>query len=82
MAGKQYEVLRPFRRTDRRTGAETFYEVGDLFPGPVDQPYYLDQRGPDGRGALLKEKPAPVAEKATPNAEKSAPTTDSSDKEK
>lgn len=58
MASKQYEVVRPFRRTDPRTGAESRFEVGDVYPGPVDQPYYTDPRGPDGKGPLIAEKPA------------------------
>lgn len=61
MASKQYEVIRPFDRTDPRTGVDTAYQVGDVFPGPVDKPYFLDPRGPDGKGPLIAEKPAPVS---------------------
>lgn len=60
MASKQYEVVRPFSRTDPRTGVDTHFDVGDVFPGPVDKPYFMDVRGPDGKGPLIAEKPAPA----------------------
>lgn len=60
MPAKQYEVVRPFRRTDRRTGADSHFEVGQVYSGPVDESY-LNPAGPDGRGPLIAEKSAPVA---------------------
>lgn len=67
---KQYEVIRPFRRTDPRTGFDTHFKVGDAFTGAIDKPYLLDPDGPDGKGSLIAEKSAPPA------------PIDSSDKEK
>jgi hypothetical protein len=61
VAGKQYEVIRPFRRTDPRTGVDTMFEVGDVYPGAVDaEPYLLDPGGPDGKGPLIAETATPV----------------------
>lgn len=34
-----YVVARPFARTDRRTGLDTQYEVGDPYDGPDAEPY-------------------------------------------
>lgn len=69
MAGKQYEVIRAFRRTDPRTGADTAYKVGDAYPGPLDKEYLTDEAGPDGLGPLIAEKstpaPAPASSDST-----------------
>lgn len=65
MASKQYEVIRPFSRTDPRTGRDTAYKVGDVYPGPVDKPYLTDALGPDGKGPLIAEQPAPVSPDST-----------------
>lgn len=72
MPAKQYEVVRPFRRTDRRTGADSHFEVGQVYSGPIDASY-LDPAGPDGRGPLIAEKSAPAP---------AAPSSDSDTKEK
>jgi hypothetical protein len=55
VAAKQYVVLRSFRRTDRRTGAETRYVAEKPYTGAVDKPYLLDPSGPDGNGPLIAE---------------------------
>lgn len=59
MAGKQYEVVRDFRRVDPKTGDSTAYKAGDVYSGSVDQSL-LDSAGPDGKGPLLAEKNAPA----------------------
>lgn len=46
--------IRPFRRTDPKTGKSTFYEIGDPYDGPVDKDY-LDPQGPDGQGPLIDD---------------------------
>jgi hypothetical protein len=71
---KQYKVIRSFTRTDRRTGADTDYSVGDVYPGPVDTDYLTSVEGPDGWGPLIAEVAAPL----TP----ATPAGDSSNKEK
>jgi hypothetical protein len=71
---KQYEVLRFFVRTDRRTGAETPYKVGDVYAGPLDKDYLTSPEGPDGKGPLIAEK---TVAPATP-----APATPASDSPK
>jgi hypothetical protein len=73
--GKQYEVLRPFTRTDRRTGFDTDYAVRDVYTGPVDKPYLTSPEGPDGKGPLIAEKSVPDPTPATS-------ASDSSNKEK
>jgi hypothetical protein len=59
-AGKQYKVIRPFRRTDEKTLVDVDYKVGDAYPGPVDKPYYTSPEGPDGKGPLLAEVSVPT----------------------
>lgn len=84
MPAKQYEVVRYFRITDRRTGQDSHYHVGDVYSGPLNNPYVLDPNGPDGRGALIVEKAASGVEKSDSAAVKpvSLPSSDSTDKEK
>jgi hypothetical protein len=65
VAGKQYVAIRWFRQTDPRTGNDTIFEVGDPYSGPLDLPYLLDQKGPDGRGPLIAEKSTPTASSAS-----------------
>lgn len=72
MAGKQYEVVRDFRRTDPKTGDSTSYTVGAPYVGPVDG--LLDSEGPDGKGPLIVEKSSVIDSSKAP--------TDSSGKEK
>lgn len=80
MAGatKQYEVLRPFRRTDPKTYIDTSFEVGDTYSGPVED-FYLDPDGPDGNGPLLVDK---AAEKASDKPSTTPVSGDTSNKEK
>lgn len=66
MPAKQYEVLRNFRMTNRRSGAASHHEAGSLYSGPLDNEYLLDPQGPDGKGPLIAEKASPAAEKSTP----------------
>jgi hypothetical protein len=66
-AGKQYKAIRAFSRTDPKTGAESTYKVGDVYPGPVDKDYLMSKDGPDGRGPLIAEvavpsSPAPASD--------------------
>jgi len=72
VAGKQYEVVRAWRRTDPKTGDDTNYAPGDVYDGPVDKPYLLDSQGPDGQGPLIAEKSTPpvAASSGTPSKEK------------
>ena len=78
MTAKQYEVIRPFRETNPRSGLDTFYEVGDDHAAPTDkQPHLLAADGPDGRGPLLAEKSVlRAAEKAEADAAKKAEKAD------
>lgn len=55
MPAKQYVVVRRFRRTDKRTGVDTIYVPEKPYTGPVDKPYLLDPKGPDGKGPLIAE---------------------------
>lgn len=52
---KKYVVVRYFRRSDPRTGADTEYTPETPYTGAVDKPYLLDPRGPDGLGPLIAE---------------------------
>lgn len=83
MAGKQYKVIRPFRRTDPRTGADTHYDVGDTYSGAADELYLTDSQGPDGQGPLIAEA-APTSAPSAPTRSPAASTpaaSDSSSKE-
>lgn len=71
VAEKRYEVIRPFRWADPKTGADTHYKVGDVYPGPVNKPYLLDPAGPDGKGPLLLEKTIPTPAPAAPSVDSS-----------
>ena len=53
MAGKQYEVVVRFDRINRKTGAVTSYEVGDVYTGPDVEKYLT---GVDHQGPLIREK--------------------------
>lgn len=55
MAGKQYEVARQFRRVDPESGDVAWHEPGESYSGPIEE-YHLSNEGPDGKGALLKDK--------------------------
>lgn len=58
MAGKQYEVVRPFRRVDPESGDVTHHEPGDSYSGPMEiEEHYIGNDGPDGRGPLVVVKP-------------------------
>lgn len=74
-------VRRQWHFRDPQTGV-THWGPGDIYTGPLDNPYLDDPSGPDGRGPLLN----PIAgdePDATPDAEKSDPApSDSSVKEK
>lgn len=73
MAGKQYEVVRPFRRVDPESGDVTHHEPGDSYSGPMeDEEHYIGNDGPDGRGPLVRTK-ADVAE-ASKSESKPAPS--------
>lgn len=68
MAGKQYEVVRQFRRVDPESGDVSWHEPGEVYSGPMEnEEHYLNNEGPDGRGALLKDRSgsAPKPEGAT-----------------
>lgn len=56
---KQYKAIRPFIRTNPKTGVDTAYNVGDAYPGPVDKDYLMSAEGPDGRGPLIAEVAVP-----------------------
>lgn len=78
MPAKQYEVVRPFRTVDPRTGASTHYTVGDSFTEPVDtNPYLLSDEGPDGGGPLVADKQSLEKQRLD---EKSAPDESATDK--
>lgn len=62
MPGKQYEVIRDFRLTDRKTGKDSHHKVGDTYDGPLDNEYLLDDNGPDGKGPLIIGKAEKAAE--------------------
>lgn len=66
MASKQYEAVREFSQTDPRTGVDTDYKIGDPYTGPLDKPYLMDSRGPDGKGPLIAEKTTPVVSDSAP----------------
>lgn len=73
----QYVVLRYFRRTDKRTGADTIFEPNTPYTGAVDKPYLLDPQGPDGQGPLIAEV---VADSSSPSSP--SPSVGDSGKEK
>lgn len=57
MAGKQYEVVRPFRRVHPETGDVTWHKPGEAYTGPMEtEEHYLGPEGPDGNGPLVMEK--------------------------
>lgn len=57
MAGKQYEVVRHFRRVDPESGQVSWHEPGETYSGPMeDEDHYLGDKGPDGKGPLVKSK--------------------------
>jgi hypothetical protein len=63
MAGKQYEVVRPFRRVDPESGDVTHHEPGDTYSGPMeDEEHYTGKDGPDGKGPLVMAKSDIAAE--------------------
>jgi hypothetical protein len=89
MAGKQYEVVRHFRRVDPESGDVTWHEPGEAYSGPMEnEDHYLGDKGPDGKGPLIKSKSDIAEEKKIVEAAKSdapatspaasAPTSDSS----
>jgi hypothetical protein len=59
VAGKQYEAIRVWRRTDPRTGADTNYVPGDPYTAPVE-PNMVSPEGPDGKGPVIAEKSTPA----------------------
>lgn len=55
MAGKQYEVVRPFKRVDPETGDVTEYAPGDSYTGPMEnEEHYIGNDGPDNKGPLVR----------------------------
>jgi hypothetical protein len=69
VAGKQYVVLREFRRVDKN-GEIASYAKNDVYSGPVDATY-LDPSGPDGNGPLVAEKAAAPIPASSDSKEKS-----------
>lgn len=71
MAGKQYEVVRHFRRVDPESGEVSWHEPGDSYSGPIeDEDHYLGAQGPDGKGPLVKSKSDIAEEKKAVEAAK------------
>lgn len=65
-AAKKYVVVRRWRRTDRRTGAETRFVPNTPYTGLVE-PLLLDPNGPDGKGPLIAEVIDPAPSSASPS---------------
>ena len=65
-ATKQYIVLHPFSRVDRKTGNEKRYEPGQSYSGD-DIELYLT--GVDDKGPLIAEKTSETVEAAAANKE-------------
>lgn len=84
MAGKQYEVVRHFRRVDPKTGDVTEHAPGESYTGPMEnEDHYVGNEGPDGKGPLVMAK-SEIAENQKAAEEQvkavSAPATDSKGK--